>query len=261
MELTCRSCAFEGKTSNDMKNHMKEKCGFNCNKCGYIAARVDELRQHEQAVHLEVKVNLHKNMPILINCSKCEFKCKYNIQLNQHNKNVHEKNLDKKYKCNYCSFESEFLIRMYEHRLNDHPEEQIDFMPNKTTAKDMIINLIAEQNIEIIQEFESMTKGLKDSFVQLTHDIRTSVENASKSVVTELKERIDRLEKKESTDKVPKETPKDNKPTASTSSTFTSSSPSPVSGTSSNTRKTAFLRKPKILLIGDSIAHNSNFRS
>ena len=50
---------------------------------------------------------------------------------------------------------------MYEHKLNDHREVPDDFNPDNTTAKDFIINMLAEQSMETMEEVVSLKKDLK----------------------------------------------------------------------------------------------------
>ena len=52
-----------------------------------------------------------------------------------------------KYKCNFCDFHVDFVVEMYEHRVVEHPETPMEYDPKKFTVRDMILNLLAEQNV------------------------------------------------------------------------------------------------------------------
>jgi hypothetical protein len=56
-------------------------------------------------------------------------------------------------------------LHVWEHRQSQHPEQIPEFPPPRP-AKDMILSLIAEQNIEVIQEAESLRNDLKNSMVE-----------------------------------------------------------------------------------------------
>ena len=192
VQLRCEYCTFEGITEQDMKNHGKDKCCFKCIKCEIIFSTEGDLRQHEQSVHKEVQVILEKHTPTPIQCTKCKYICTLNIQLKKHIQQKHENEQIQimKFNCNFCDYGSNLLTKMFEHRLDDHKEDTSDFISKHTVVKDMLINLIAEQNIEILQEFEQLKRGLKDSFEQLSEDVKILVDDATESKLKNIEDKL-----------------------------------------------------------------------
>ena len=264
----CEKCECEFKTLTELQVHTQnvhiptqithetsdeqkdEQSSFSCSICKHVATNEYLLRQHVQSTHQVVKVNIEKCEAITIHCDKCEYVCKYNIQLKNHTKNVHPN--EGKFQCNYCGYGTDFIAKMYEHRIEDHKEIPIDFMPDKTTVKEMLFNLVAEQNMEILEEFKALKRGLKGSFEQLTEEIKFYVDDSVGKIENKIQKHAKDLEEKSeasSTGPVhvhphipqPSLTPR-REPRASIR------------------RKTRFLRKPKVLIVGDSITHNTNFR-
>ena len=274
VELTCRKCEFEGLTREDMNKHMSKHGHDQCHKCEFVAADRIELYQHNQSKHQEVRVEISSLS--IISCHQCEYKCKLNMQMHQHIKRNHLPE-GKKYKCNSCNFESDFLVKMYEHKLANHPEIPIDFNPKTTSVKDMALNLIAEQNIEIMEEILHLKEGLKLAFEQLSDEIRGKFEifesdsnrkdEAIKSAFFSMNTQIVNLEKTTAgaLNSISSSRPK--------SSQATTPPPPPATWTSglgpaaparpvrSKRKRSVYLQKPKVLFIGDSVGHNANFAS
>ena len=269
VELTCRSCAYEGQTSDDMRKHKRKHCDFKCLKCDYVATCADKLKQHNQSNHLTVRVDIHCNTieaerAPSVSCSQCDYKCKLNIQLRNHIKTKHQIIEDKKYKCNFCTFQSEFLVNIYEHKLAIHPEIPIEFNPKTISVKDMVLNLIAEQNIEIMEELQVLKKDLRGAFEQLSEEIRSNLEDTTKTAVLKISDKIVNLEKSKAS--VPNEKlrneqnvspPKTPPPPPPPSSRAALGAP--VRPAYLKVKKSAYLQKPKILYLGDSVAHNADF--
>ena len=255
-ELSCRKCDYEGNTEDEIKNHMKEHLTFKCNNCQFISETENELKRHNQIIHQITKIRVDKITPENdmganeIVCEKCEYKCKLNIQLKNHKKRKHTNEVT--YQCNFCDFQSSIMIKMCEHKLFSHPEVDPEFNPKTITPKEMILNLIAEQNKELISEVLVMKKYL--------HDLHDKVEKLSQ-------------DSKDTTKPIPSPV------TLPTNSTVVQPvceevfvpqpAPSIHSETKTNTRigntkkntmkQNAYLKKPKILIVGDSITHNANF--
>ena len=61
---------------------------------------------------------------------------------------------------------------MYKHKLVCHPEVQVDSVHNVINVKDMILNLIAEQNMELMEVVMDLNKFVKGSIDQLSKEIK-----------------------------------------------------------------------------------------
>ena len=285
----CEQCGLVMSNYFSLQDHLQQfhNNTNKCMKCDFVPRNTEELRQHKQTEHQTIRVDILKQdmgteQFLAPSCSLCEYKYKLNIQLVQHMKKKHEPVIDKKYKCSSCAFQSDYLIKMYEHRLSVHPETPIGFSPKSTSAKDMAINLIAEQNMEIMEEVLDMKKGVISSFEKLSEEMRENYDlfvSEAKRKDAIAAERIKALEDKIEAGFKDKSKSK-HESSESAGQSVGSKSPSsppppptqplPTPPPSSdvprrpahfNKGKTMHLQKPKVLYIGDSVAHNVNFAS
>ena len=240
----------------------------NCDRCDYTCKTKDEFRSHKQLKHETPKVIIDPKELIVLQCDQCDYKCHLNIQLNKHKKTDH-KAVDQKYKCKFCSFQSDYLIKMYEHKLAEHPDDPIDSNPKRTTVNDMILNQLAEQNMDIKEETQDMKKGFRGAFEEMDEVFKETLEDTTNELFSRINEKLSNLEKTiSSNSKRPSTVPL---PEQSASSSHPSS-PSPLSplptsstkqaappkSTHSKKKRSPYLQKPKVLLIGDSVASNAN---
>ena len=242
VELFCRECNFKCDSSEDMTNHMEVHC-HKCNQCAFVCESKEELKLHTQSYHMSTRVNIERIDP-------------------EQEKNKEE---NMKFKCNLCNFQSHHLVHLYEHKYSDHPESPMEFNPKKVTVKDMVLNLIAEQSIEIIEEIQDMRREMKGALEQISHEMRRNVENVAQAAVTKISDKIVAFEKKYDGMKKDKEEPQAPSVTAPCPQVAAPLPPPNISQTAPEIqqrtsqfkrRKTKFLRKPKILFVGDSIAHS-----
>ena len=152
VELFCGDCAFKCVSSEDMTNHIEEHC-YRCKQCESVCDSKEELKLHTQSYHMSTRVNIERIDP-------------------EHEKNQKE---DMKFKCNLCTFQSQHLVHLYEHKHTYHPESPMEFNPSKVTVKDMVLNLIAEQSIEIIEEIQDMRKEIKGALEKVSHEMRRNL--------------------------------------------------------------------------------------
>ena len=175
--IKCRKCGFETKDISVLDTHMIYNHGNQrnstiieiedvqqnvtmdvaiCIKCGFKAGNPEDLKQHNQSTHQEVRVELHQTdvITIPLSCSKCEFKCKYNIQMKKHSERVHP------------------LLKS-----------------KSDSLKDQVIDIISEHNNELLKEILELKKTLKDVKQDLKDTkeavIKTITENAHKSSKSE----------------------------------------------------------------------------
>ena len=169
--------------------------------------------------------------------------------------------------------QSDFVIKMMEHKLVDHPEIPGDIQPNTINAKEYIISMIAEQNMEILDEIQGLKTQLKEALDQLAVNAKNNQQenkkNASEQKVNKTKDNLGETKKDESKQNdrrnknsnqkpsAPQNTPSPSTTTGNPSST--SPRPAPSRPTHFRKKKTSYLRNPKILFVGDSVAHNANF--
>ena len=263
IELTCRACNYEGISDEDIKKHKDQHRQLKCEKCDFVAGRSDELKQHNQSNHKIVKVDLENYS--FAYCTQCDYRCKYRIQLRNHTKNKHgpsEHTEEQKFKCNVCPFKTNFLLKIYEHKLEAHPEIAMEFNPKLTTGKDMAINLIAEQNLELMEEILEMKKNFKAEFEKLSQMIQNKcqvIEQDNKKQDEKITAAIEEVSKKLESyptailQPIPPPV-KSSLPAPPQPSSQAPSQPKPAPS-----KKTAYLQKDRLLFVGDSVAHSVNF--
>ena len=72
-----------------------------------------------------------------------------------------------------------------------HPDNNVEFTPR--TSKDTILNLLAEQNIDLMEKIINLNTDIKTSFDKLTGDLREIHEDADRKDKAG-KEKVDLLE-------------------------------------------------------------------
>ena len=89
---SCNLCekVFDGTLEQEwhlQTDHAPQKL-FQCAKCAKSTETKEELQVHIQLVHETVKVSIH-NQGTNKSCPQCDYKCRLQIQLNNHIKRVH----------------------------------------------------------------------------------------------------------------------------------------------------------------------------
>ena len=167
-KYACTKCSFHGLSFDELLTHVKESHS-KCKSCDYISDTKDDLINHNQVIHKILKVDLGAKDRIEMQCDECQYKCLLNIHLKKHKKAVHEvQENDLKYNCEKCAFATNYLLHLWEHREQKHPDQTPTFHPR---SKDMALALLAEQNIDLIEELESFKKGIKGAFLEFADDI------------------------------------------------------------------------------------------
>ena len=117
----CPKCEFMAVTLDEHLTHIEEKHqktennqSLKCDLCEFIASSKESINCHKHTMHKKVQVDIKVKDQVEISCDKCEYKCRFNIQLKKHTKLIHEalQNEEIKYKCETCNFSSNFLLRV-----------------------------------------------------------------------------------------------------------------------------------------------------
>ena len=284
-ELTCQHCSFEASSADDLKNHLKGVHHYiKCNNCDFTTQKKEELMIHTNSTHITVSVNINKIQPPniqILSCDECEYTCTLNRQMKSHKKRKHVE--DCKYKCNFCNFEANVIIAMYAHKFEAHPEIDHEFRPQtkSKTSNEFILNLLAEQNIALMEEVLNLKKDLKGFKTEIVNSVVEVKEQTEKLLMT-TPPPLSPVHQPSAPPRVPE--PKSTRRVITTIPPPTSSLPpstslpptppllptcpprsmmshSQESTKASTIPKTKFLMKPKLLYIGDSIAHNTDLRN
>ena len=253
-----------------MKTHQDEHSAHRCTTCKFTCNSDEKLKEHIQLHHETVRVDLQRANILdeaVVSCKSCEFKCKLNIQLRNH---VNKKHIfEKIFKCNFCDYEANQLLSIYEHKLTTHPESPYKLKPNQD-VKDVVLNLLAEQNLALFEEISDLKAGLKGSFEQLSQECKEYANESTNTILGRINNLEYKNSRKESTEPIVTQPSQVSHsppvPSPSTPATH------PVSASLSSRcpkkqsrpekfkkKKSKYLQKPKVLVVGDSVTHAANF--
>ena len=141
------------------------------------------------------------------------------------------------------------------------------------TAKDAVLNLLAEQNMDLMEEVVHLKRDLKGAFEQIDIDMTELKEEANRKEIDQteaLRALTSKLENFENNSKfsfislsskidtIPSQ-PSNSHPSApSTSPQSAATCPPPATAPTSisNKKKSEYLTQPKVLLVDDSIGSN-----
>ena len=198
-----------------------------CNKCEFKTSNLGQLDEHMEAKH-------GRN---LTSSYECSFTENHDSGLKEHIKS----HMNKEYSCNVCKFETNILQKLHEHKLGEHTDK---------------INLIAQQNLELVQEVNELKRFITFTFKELFENIDKRFDTINKNE----KQRND--ETKSALEELAyKITNTNNKKEAPTPPVSKAPSLSEQFTHINNKRtKTKYLQKPKVLYIGDSIAQNVSMK-
>ena len=102
--------------------------------------------------------------------------------------------------CNLCDMKANTVNDLWDHKVGSHVGQPFDFSRAKDTSnKDHLINLIAEQNIDIVEEISNLKKSVKEVLGQLINEFEDNMkvmgEKTAKQHI-ETKELFRKIEKK-----------------------------------------------------------------
>ena len=179
-----KNCDFRATIYTELKDHVLAAHGrTTCQLCREECENEEELKQHEQThVHKKNAVGNGANV-------ECEGDRKEVDDLKAHVKTIHEGGPSLKYTCNTCEYGSDYIAELWNHVLEVHPGSNFQF--DNKVKKDILLNLVAEQNVDIMEEFNSLKKDIKEAFTQLAQDIGGSM----RSIRDELNEKITAAQK------------------------------------------------------------------
>ena len=285
-KMKCDQCIFQCYLSVQMKKHVEKKHEAKTDKSGSETVNEDNLNNHLKS---SPKPEEAKTGDRKIKCDQCIYECNQNVQMQKHVDEKHEVKIDQNYKCDQCDFGGDLIIDIWSHKVEKHVGTTVDI--NKLDEKKMYFNFMAEQNLEVIDEITKFKDGMRQVLEQLITDFEDNMTEIRKEVIkhnqittkaiADLKKEIvnskstSKEAKKTTTSKDAKKTKgQSNQSPSSVSPMPTSRAPpateskSKSSGTTqvpinSESRKkplTEYQKRPHVLFVGDSIAHNSNFR-
>ena len=88
------------------------------------------------------------------------------------------------YTCSICAFESDYLASIWKHLMDEHPGEKIEL--NSNVKQDILINLVAEQNVDIMTDIRSLTSTVMEAFLNLAGGMEESFRNLKGEIKQEV---------------------------------------------------------------------------
>ena len=193
----CQKCSAERVSFDIHKKLHTIKPVLKCEKCDFTTIDAGSLNSHIQTIHKVVRIAVDIKDQVMIKCEHCEYKCKLNIQLKKHHKTVHEgKEQELKYNCDACDYSTNFVLDLCKHREAEHPEKSPIYKPN---TKDMALSLLAEQNMDIIEDLGSLKTLFKGVFLEFADKVGSVLENVRDEVLvhsSETKSKVEELDSK-----------------------------------------------------------------
>ena len=275
VEIKCDECEYKCHLNIQLRKHMATHVmalDIKCEICPFTTKEETEMKTHIQTLHEIVEVKPEEQN--VFKCDQCEYKCKLKIQYNQHMKLKHKER--GRYTCKHCEFKTNFIGSVWEHTILKHEESSTAFTPKET--ENIILNMVAEQTTNITEEMDHLKKDTKDVYNNLADILTTLIVKVAKieevlvTKNTELK--VEKNIQAHKTNPGTSENETSTEDNISKMKTFASvtaasSSPHPdASKPSSNIKtsskakiKTKYLKKQKMLFVGDSVGHTVNLRT
>ena len=171
-------------------------------------------------------------------CDECTMVLNNFASLEEHKGRVHA---SKRYACAECDFGSELYTEMLNHKVLKHG--LFKGQNGINSPSELFLSYLVEQTADMMSDINNLKSGLAASFEHLATGIQDNFEKLSEELKTRCAS-------------TPQPAPR------ATSTGVHSSPPTPPSSQQPRVhaprmkKKTRFLSKPRILYVGDSIAHN-----
>ena len=229
-----------------------------CTKCALAFASEKDMKTHMQTAHAEVKVFLNRTTRGALHCEMCDYVCKLNIQMKKHLENQHT---DLNYGCDLCGFRDNFVGNIWMHKIHKHDKS---FQFNKSsgsTANDLMLNLLAEQNSNLMDEVNTLKNFIKEAFENFTNEfvnIVKVIQDDEQKKNMQIKEELSNLKKNVALS--------DLKVVSPIQSVLPDlpSSPEPIEQPRKTSQKkhtkTEYQKRKRVLIVGDSLVHSADFR-
>ena len=279
-----------------MKKHMEQKhkeirnLDYQCDLCEFKTDNDKSLKNHTHTKHQTEKGNRTSKFK----CDLCIYQCLLEVQMKKHMEKKHIEKITFDYECDLCEFGGDLVTDIWSHKLDKHADNSLGYNKADEQAKsNMFFNFVAEQNLEVAEEVINLKSGMKQVIEQLINDFEDTMKDLKDEMMKQHEETTKAIKNLKDTmvnsrsklkhnTKSTAETPSTSSP-SERASTPTPASPTKSSETSNGSKtfhpkskpktengntqkpkparsvKTKYQCKPRVLLVGDSLAHNSNF--
>ena len=156
---------------------------FACVQCEFKAESDERLKTHIQNKHQAKEVKSPSKTRKL-SCELCKYECFLDVQIKKHMEEKHNEARNPDYKCDLCEFGGDLVTDIWNHKLDKHADQSLGYNKADENAKtNMFFNFVAEQNLEVMEEFLKFKSGIKLVMEQLLADF----ENTMKELKDEIK--------------------------------------------------------------------------
>ena len=179
-----------------------------------------------------------------------------------------------------CDYSDNFVGNIWKHKFEDHASESFNInMDDEKSRQEFMFNLLAEQNTSLKEEITSIKEVFKEALEQVTNnfgDIIVEMKNDNEkyhvktstalSTIQNKIKNVTAFLKQKDVPKVSAESSSFKQPSSSSSSSAARPPPQEECRPEINKsekrkqKQTKYQSKPRILVVGDSLAHNTNFR-
>ena len=132
-ELPCQMCDFKTNSQSTMIDHIKGKHDpnpiYHCDTCGTISSTTEELVRHIHEEHtnigktpIQVQTRPQVQIPVDLNCQKCDFKSNNQSNLIKHIKHQHDPK--PKHHCDTCGKIFDKTNDLVNHLIKEHTRAQ-----------------------------------------------------------------------------------------------------------------------------------------
>ena len=149
-----------------------------CEACEFVASTNMEFEMHMKAYHMKLRVEIKYDDQKVLPCNECDYKCLLNIQLKKHKEKKHSnKQSESKpnvvYTCKTCNYGSNYIAELWNHIFETHPGN--DFKFDKKAKNNMLLNMVAEPNVDVIEEFNHLNRDTKEAFKEMAREFDHSL--------------------------------------------------------------------------------------
>ena len=283
IKFECNNCTYEANNASDLNEHIASSHlqGFNCpnGDCNFIAKTQLALKTHRDDTHprpSNLKCNLceftglndiilkeHKLWTHKFNytCEECDYNCPVRYDMAVHIEKAHRTKV-KIYPCDQCDIVFGDKNELDKHFQNHKPAMDTSSGDEESTVITFLRTLAAQQEL-IITKLNKLETRMDSQCNDLRNNLTAKATiTADASTNTENEDTITENCTKETGTK--KKTKPLQKPASSSSTpSLISELPSSTPGTTMPSvpqPETPAPQKDQILIVGDSITHNANFR-
>ena len=258
-DLKCDMCEHlaDAKTSLMVHVQTKHETEQTCPESDYNSNQEKKIKTHDADGHTSANYQ---------SCQDCAYVCTKKGEMDTHIQMMHKDEFA--YGCDLCGFADDFVGNIWRHKFSKHTETFNFKTTNEVSSNDVLFNLLAEQNTNLKEEVTTLRDFIKESLKVLTEnftEIILDMKNAGERQHQETRDTLSNILKNQSQKKLDSITPKSNTATTKFSHNEADTMKTTAEKKENNiikkqNNKTKYQQKPKVLVVGDSLAYTANFR-